>query len=322
MSEVHHIAIIGAGQLGRRHLQGLVRSTRAMSVHVVDPSEASREAVENFIGSSEAGTLPPIHVHASLEALPPELDLVIVATSANERLDVVEGLVRVSKIRHLVLEKFLFTDSNHYVRAQQLIATHDIIAWVNTPRRHFDFYRLLREQTKNDKLLQFTVDGGDWGLCCNSVHFVDLAQFLTGETNARVVAARFDDGVLASKRGSYIELTGEIEGEVGSARFVLRSIRGSTKPITVTLHYERQTVFVAEGSGTLWRVGEGAVDAIPLRMPYQSEMTGAIADQLLGTGTCDLTPYAESVTAHLPLLHAFAQGAGQVSGARAQCAIT
>jgi hypothetical protein len=51
-------------------------------------------------------------------------------------------------------------------------------------------------------------------------------------------------------------------------------------------------------------------------------MTGTIADQLLTTGNCDLTPYAESVAAHLPLLRAFAQRAGQVTGMRALCAIT
>jgi predicted dehydrogenase len=319
---VHQVAIIGAGQLGRRHLQGLVKSSQALSIHVVDPSEASRRAVEEYIAAPESGALPPIQVHASLDALPPELALVVVATTANQRLEVIEQLARVSRVQHLILEKFLFNDSAHYAQAEATIAAHRMRAWVNTPRRHFSVYRELRERMKDERLLQFTADGGDWGLCCNSVHFVDLVQFLTGESELRQLSTRIDDGLLPSKRDGYVELTGEVQGQVGSARFTVRSIRGSTKPITLTLHYESQTVFVSEAAGTSWLVGQGPVQAVSFRLPYQSEMTGTIADQLLLTGTCDLTPYAESSQAHLPLLHAFARLAGEVTGSNAKCAIT
>jgi predicted dehydrogenase len=319
---VHEVAIIGAGQLGRRHLQGLVKSTGSLSIHVVDPSEAARQAVQDCLAGSDAGVLPPIKVHATLEALPRALDFVVVATTASPRLRVIEELVRVSRVRHLLLEKFLFNDSEHYARAGQIFAEHGIGAWVNTARRNFDVYRELRERTKDDKLLQFTVDGGDWGLCCNSVHFVDLVQFLAGETELHELRARFDDGILASKRDGYIELTGEVSGVVGSTSFAVRSIRRSTKPLTLTLHYENETVLVAEGAGTLWRVGQGPVETSTFRVPYQSETTGATADQLLTTGACGLTPYAASVAAHIPLLYAFAQHAGRVTRGQAQCAIT
>ncbi|MBV8467926.1 MAG: Gfo/Idh/MocA family oxidoreductase [Burkholderiales bacterium] len=318
---MHQVVIVGAGQLGRRHLQGLVKSRQALSIHIVDPSEAARSAVDEFVGSSEVA-LPPIQVHSGFDALPRELSLAIVATTANQRLHAVEQLARAANTRHLVLEKFLFNNSDEYERASRLFDEHGMIAWVNTPRRHFSVYRGIRENTQHDRLLQFTVDGGDWGLCCNSVHFVDLAQFLAGTAELRHLSSHFDDEVLKSKRDGYVELTGEIRGEIGSAQFCVRSIRGSTKPITVTLHYEQQTIFVAEGSGTLWRIGQGPVEATAFRLPYQSEMTGLIADQLLSTGSCDLTPYADSAAAHLPLLRAFAQRAGQTDGSSSRCAIT
>jgi predicted dehydrogenase len=319
---MHRVAIVGAGQLGRRHLQGLLKSTQPLCVHVVDPSEASRRAVEEFTDSLDVRSPAPLHVHGTIDALPAELDVVVIATTANQRLDVMERLTRVCRVRHLVLEKFLFNDSEQYSRAASLIAANAVTAWVNTPRRHFGIYRDLRERTRDDRLLQFIVDGGDWGLCCNSVHFVDLLQFLTGATELRAMSARFDDGVLASKRDGYVELTGEIAGEVGSAGFTIRSVRGSTKAVTVAAHYERETVLVAEGAGILWRVGSGPVETTTFRLPYQSEMTGVIADQLLTSDTCDLTPFAESVAAHVPLLNLFALRAGTVTGTRAHCAIT
>lgn len=38
---MYNIIIIGAGQLGSRHLQGVLKSTYALNVTVVDPSEES-----------------------------------------------------------------------------------------------------------------------------------------------------------------------------------------------------------------------------------------------------------------------------------------
>lgn len=319
---MYQVAIIGAGQLGRRHLQGLVKSTHLLSVHVVDPNESSRRAVDDFITSLDASTPLKIKVHETVDELPSALDLVIIATTANHRIVAIETLLHVSRIRHLILEKFLFNDSNHYERASTLLTTHGITAWVNTPRRHFKVYRDLQEQNRGDSLLQFTVDGGDWGLCCNSVHFIDLVQFLSGGTELQSLVSRFDESVLTSKREDYVELTGELSGKVGSTFFTIRSIRNSTKPITLTLHYAHQTVFVAEGASSLWRASQGQIETETFSIPYQSDMTGTIADQLLTSDSCDLTPYIESVSAHLPLLRTFALHAGKVTASNAQCSIT
>jgi predicted dehydrogenase len=316
------VAIFGAGQLGRRHLEGLVKSSQPITVHVVDPHYDARRAVQDYLVNSKDAALKEIHLHASKNGLPPELDVVIVATTANQRLEVIEQVLGKVKVRHIIMEKFLFNDSDHFALAGALIAKQGVRAWVNTPRRHFEFYRELREQSNGEQLLQFTVDGGDWGLCCNSVHFIDLLQFLTGTTQVRTLRTRLDEGVMQSKREGYVELSGEIFGELGNTTFTVRSVRGSTKPITVILHYKSQTYLVVEGEGVLWRIAHGAVESSRFRIPYQSEMTGKIVDQLLTTGYCDLTPYDDSVAAHLPLLFAFAKCGGTVSETRAVCAIT
>ena len=319
---LERVAIVGAGSLGRRHLQGLVKSTRQILIYVVEPLEESRKAVEEFIASEGAASLPSISVHSCVEELSGDLDLVIVATTSSVRLQVIERLTSVCRVRYMVLEKFLFHDSQEYRQAESLIKEHGAIVWVNTPRRSFDIYRQLRDRTRNDRLVHFSADGGDWGLCGNSVHFVDLVQFLSGETELRRLHSRFDDLVLCSKRVGYIELAGELGGEVGSTTFSLRSIRDSVKPVTLTLQYEKSTIFLIEGFGTLWHVDSRGLEKKNFRIPYQSEITGVIADQVLATGTCDLTPYLDSMNAHLPLLNLFAHKAGEVFSSRSVCKVT
>lgn len=316
------IAIIGAGQLGFRHLQGLIKSTHKLLVHVVDPFELSRNAVQHFVTSQESLILPDIRIHTSINDLPPIIDIAIIATTAEHRLEVIEDLLHTSQVRHLILEKFLFNDSLHFVSASHLIAKKDVTTWVNTPRRHFSVYRSLLETNLDNKLLQFTVDGGDWGLCCNSVHFVDLAQFLSGNSIVHSIESRLDQQVIPSKRKGFIELTGEITGQVGSTYFSIRSVRNSTKPLILILHYEQQTIVINEGSSTLLKFATEQFDSLKFVLPYQSEMTGTIVDQLLNTGQCDLTPYADSVAAHLPLLNAFAKCAGKSNATHSYCQIT
>ena len=319
---LERVAIIGAGQLGRRHLQGLVKSAMEILIHVVDPCEESRKAVEEFIASEGAASLPSISIHSCVEELSGDLGLVFIATSSSVRLQVIERLTSVCRVRYMVLEKFLFSDSQEYTQADSLIKQHGAIAWVNTSRRSFDIYRQLREQMSDDRLVHLSVDGGDWGLCCNAVHFVDLVQFLSGETELRRSYSRFDNIVLPSKRIGYIELTGELGGEVGSTTFNLRSIRDSVKPITLTLHYEKSTIFLIESLGSLWCLNSGGIAKKTFRIPYQSEMTGVIAGQVLTTGTCHLTSYSDSMDAHLPLLDLFAQKAGEVFGSRSIVRVT
>lgn len=320
-STKYQVAIIGAGHLGMRHLEGLVKSKYPMSIHIVDPSEDSRHAVEKF-KQLTASYLPPIQAYKTVNTLPNKLDLVIIATTASRRLEVLEQLCKTSKVHYLILEKFLFNDSKEYADAASLIEQNKISAWVNTPRRNFDIYRALREQMASDQLLQAVIDGGDWGLCCNSVHFIDLVQFLSGDINVELIEASFDANVLKSKRDTYLELTGELTGKVGNTRWTIRSVCESQKPVTISLYYKKQTIVIAEGIGKLWRFNRGQVDAADFRVPYQSEMTGSIADKLISSGDCDLPAYQESVAAHIPLLHSFAKFAGNVDGSRSHCAIT
>ena len=319
---MYHIAIIGAGQLGRRHLEGLIKSNASISIHVVDVYEKSRRAVEEIIINKNGCLLPQIQVYSSIGALPSKLDLAIVATSANERMEVVIELLRSCEIQHLILEKFLFNDSQHYQPATELFDTFGVTAWVNLPRRHFDVYRDLRDHTQKNQLLKFIVKGGDWGMGSSSIHFLDLVQFLTGKTVVDNFHSNFDVGVIYSKRQEYVEFTGEIFGKVGTTNFTLKSIRNSTEPLSIIMEFDQETVLIQENLAKLTRTVHGLDEIVNIRLPYQSEITGEIADQLLSTGSCNLTPYSESVDAHLILLDAFAQHSGDVSDKRVFCAIT
>ena len=51
---------------------------------------------------------------------------------------------------------------------------------VDTARRAFPIYQQIRDYFADDPIVHMDVRGGDWGLACNAIHFLDLLSFLAG----------------------------------------------------------------------------------------------------------------------------------------------
>ena len=151
------IAIIGAGQLGSRHLQGLAKLQLECEITVIDPMSASLAvARQRFDEMPVNPAMRGVRYQTEIGDLPLDLDLVIIATTADIRLAVMESLLAHSKVRCLLLEKVLFQDLADYPEAQALLAAHQVRTWVNCPRRVFPIYQEVREFFADAPLLSLT----------------------------------------------------------------------------------------------------------------------------------------------------------------------
>ena len=79
--------IIGAGQLGSRHLQGLLKFDKEQIIYVLDTSVSSLDIAKER--ASEVESKHTIRYLTNWDSIPSELDLVIVATGASVRSKVV-----------------------------------------------------------------------------------------------------------------------------------------------------------------------------------------------------------------------------------------
>ena len=108
MKPIVNILIIGTGQLGSRYLQGLAVCSTIIDIWCFDPSldslKTAKERWEEVEGSS---TRHKNHWIQNFSELPKKIDLAIVATTADVRLQVVQGISQHCSIRYLVLEKVL-----------------------------------------------------------------------------------------------------------------------------------------------------------------------------------------------------------------------
>ena len=99
-----HIVIIGTGQLGSRHLQGLTRIGQKIQVSVIDPNpEARKIARKRYFDMPENPNIQSIAFLNSMDQLVDTVDLAIIATNADIRRVVIETLVKKTKVKNLLL---------------------------------------------------------------------------------------------------------------------------------------------------------------------------------------------------------------------------
>lgn len=307
MTQQHYtFGIIGAGQIGRRHMQALAKFERPYTLTLVDPSPTSLEEARKMMNGlpSNSNLLQPRFV-ADIGELDREITLLIVATNADVRFDVTRRALERSDVRYLILEKFLFPVDSEYGRMADLLASRSLKTWVNCTRRLQPFYKLVHKRFAHSmSLTQYEFSGGDWGMGSNAIHFLDHFALFGGTTEIRLDASGLDDELLPSKRKGFVELTGTLRGaNDAGAQMILTSIRNSSEPPVLTLTFGATVVRVEEGAGkAVVTSGGGSTEEESFRPLYQSELTHLVAADLIERGSCDLTEFHESAILHRSLL--------------------
>ena len=160
---------------------------------------------------------------SSVDELSAELDLVIVATNADMRAQVLKQLLEKKVVKNLILEKVLFQDLNDYDYFENLFKEKGIKVWVNHPRREFGFYDRFIADLRRSESLAYHVQGSNWGLACNGLHFLDHLLQIAGNPNVAVKIETADSKyhVEESKRQGCYEVFGTITGSIGNNSFSL-----------------------------------------------------------------------------------------------------
>lgn len=298
---MYQVAIIGAGQLGSRHLQGLKLASSPLSITVMDSNDESLNvAKERYDAVSPIGEKNINYVN-SIDKLPLELDLVIIATGSKPRAAIVQSLFNHATVKYLVLEKVLFPSLADYNNVGRLLKDKGVRCWVNCPRRMFGMYKQIKETIDPTKPIYMTNADEDWGLCCNAIHMIDIFLYLTEETSYTVETKFLNDKIEDSKRGGYIEMTGTLK---------VTTSKGNELTLISEKDFKGEKIFMIENDHNMFVISEGEGkwsmngNTNQYSMPYQSQLTGVLADELLKTGGCSLTPFNKSVEYHKPFIEA------------------
>lgn len=298
-----NIVIVGSGQLGSRHLQGVLKHNKEkLAVYVLDPSlealEVSKERAAEVEHEHE------LHFITNPEDYPKEAEVAIVATNSNVREKVAINVLEHIKLKHLILEKVLFQELEAYDRFSQAVSNYDVKIYVNHPRRLTPTYLKIADQIKQIKGRNyFSIVGEFWDLGCNSLHMIDLFVFLSNSKLKSINTDGVDNEIIHSKRKGYVEFTGTITGIMeNNDSFALTSFPGERGPLTLQIATNGNRWFIQEG-GTkaflhLGAENKYAVAQHDFFQEFQSNLTTQITNDLLENKGCGLPSYEQAAHTH------------------------
>lgn len=296
------VSIIGAGQLGSRHLQALALHDHPLTIYIVDPIDQSLALSKERFLEVDKYKNKSLHFIQSIAELPSTLDFVVIATNSKQRLEVLKELLFYSKVRYLLLEKFLFPKCIEYEEAKKLINDNKVKAYVNCARRMWSDYQELHKMFKYDSNIKLIVDGSNWNLASNSIHFLDLFYYLTNDKKLVLNTSDLNKDLIKNKRAGYVEFTGKLTGT---------SLNGNTFSLTSSVEGNNLLEIKVESDQRAFIINESAQEIkcgnIIKKFPmfHQSELTNKVFEQLIEKDTCDLVTFETSVQHHLLLLESF-----------------
>lgn len=302
------LAIIGAGNIGSRHLQALALIDRPATIEVVDSSPASlNQSKKRFSQVCGAGNVRSVAYLDKISNLSSELDVVVVATTADVRRLVIEELLSQKQTRYLILEKVLFQRREDFSLTKTLLTQHSVSAWVNCQLRLWPFYQYLRSRFKGSQKIEYSVSGSQLGIGSNSIHYLDHLAYLTNETEFTIFSNHLDS-IIASKRAGFVEFTGTLCGvSARKDRISITSYAEGDIPELIQIMSDKVRCVIRLTENKAW-ISDGDTDwqwrEVSFATPYISNLTHLAVQQLLDHGECDLPTYAESCKLHLPVLEA------------------
>ncbi len=302
-----NICILGAGNIGSRHLQALKNVRTPLSICVVDTSVDSinqaKERYESFPGL--VNSKHKLSFYQGFEGLPEQIDIAIIATTSNVRREVCEKLLNQASVKIMILEKLLFQKKDDYLFIQKLLKDKKCKGFVNCSMRTMPFYFNLRKEIKKLPFNYF-VTGSQYGLITNAIHYIDHMAFLSGSIDFNVGTSALDPVPIENRRRGFLELNGTLnvtfkDGSFGSfscfpngdAPVVVEIISPAFR--CISKETERKAYIANANKKWVW-------EEVETDIPYQSQMTDIIVENLLNKGNCQLVSYDESAKIHLTLL--------------------
>lgn len=302
-----NIAIIGAGELGSRHLQALALSKEKLNIYVIDPQKSSLERSKTRFNEKDHFENKNLFLGDLTLALPPNLDFSIIATTSKPRLDALKYLFNQSKVKYLLLEKFLFPELDDYKIAQKLINKNNAKTYVNCTRRLFPIYQEIKKNISGNSPIRLVVNGVQWNLASNSIHFLDLFSFIASTNGIRINTEKMDKALLENKRKGHVEFSGTLSATTSNGHEMhLTSLRSGIIPTEIFIEADKYKYKINEFTNEIVLFSNGnIIRKEKFHLYKQSELTHKILESLIEKNECDLVEFDQSAQHHMMLLNAF-----------------
>lgn len=212
---MYKIGLIGAGRMGRRHLQA-IRVLGHSIFGIVDSSPDSRTLAGRELGLDGKIMFPDTGSFYNF-GIP---DCVIVSTTANSHHDLVIEASELG-VKYILVEKPMAVSLGQCCKMIEFCEKNGSLLSVNHQMRFMDQYSKVRKFCESEGLgglCSMSVISGNMGLAMNCCHYFEAFRFLAGE-DIESVRACLEDEELPNPRGiQFKDKAGFLQAETRSGK--------------------------------------------------------------------------------------------------------
>ncbi len=299
-----NISIIGCGQIGFRHFQSILELKNNHHIFLIDKSLSSINKCKEYFESIKKRK-KIVSFHTDIESITEKLEIVIIATNSFQRREEIEKVLKLHNPKHIILEKFLFPKLSDYKYCDDLFDSHVAKVWVNQ-WMGFEF-KELKNFINPSKNISFNVKGNNWGLCCNSVHYIDWFHSIIDREEIFLDTIDLEKKIYCSKRANYYEIFGKYKIKSNSGHTLTlecnknADLNDLSRKIFIEISNSDNSIFteLLEDSLICNIENDDEVSQLELPVRFQSKRTSEVIQSLIDSDHCNLIEYRISSGHHL-----------------------
>jgi len=209
---VKKIILVGCGNIGSRHLQGLAKVPDPLDIEIVEPIEENQKIAKFRLTEVQGNKNHTFSWYQDIGQTSNESDLVILATQAKGRVTLIKKLLE-AKHKRFLIEKLVCQSSKEYDDLLSSMKQANAKGWVNTTRRCYKSYQKIKTFFERSNIIHMSITAGNRGLGTNAIHFIDLFSWLANDYKVILNGDSLLNKVFPNSRGKdLLEFAGTITG--------------------------------------------------------------------------------------------------------------
>ena len=290
-----NVCLIGCGGVGRRHLEAMLKVKHDINIEVVEPNIENTPTT--LVGQN-------INYFSKIEDVSNNIDICLIATTANVRKKVILELVSKKNVKFMILEKVVFQNEKDFDEIIKLFEEKNIKSWVNCHLRAQPIYKELKTQSIISYDTTMTYEySDDFTLSSSAIHILDLFSYLCDDYDLEIQDIVTDTELKSSRHSGCIDFNGYMKVKSTNGYELVVKKRDAHFGEHLTIYHNDLTVRSSEGDDPDNRIGFVQDKKIPY--VWQSSLTNSYIDDIIEKSDCDLSTLENSAKLHKIMLKSF-----------------
>ena len=290
-----NVCLIGCGGVGRRHLEAMLKVKHDINIEVVEPNIENTPTT--LVGQN-------INYFSKIEDVSNNIDICLIATTANVRKKVILELVSKKNVKFMILEKVVFQNEKDFDEIIKLFEEKNIKSWVNCHLRAQPIYKELKTQSIISYDTTMTYEySDDFTLSSSAIHILDLFSYLCDDYDLEIQDIVTDTELKSSRHSGCVDFNGYMKVKSTNGYELVVKKRDAHFGEHLTIYHNDLTVRSSEGDDPDNRIGFVQDKKIPY--VWQSSLTNSYIDDIIEKSDCDLSTLENSAKLHKIMLKSF-----------------